>query len=355
MLNRRQAALVILLLGATIWIAPPARTALPERLSDEQFWTLIAQASEPGGTFRSDNLLSNELQLQHVIPELQRTVPPGRAYLGVGPEQNYTYIAALKPSIAFIVDIRRGNLNLHLLYKALFELSSDRADFVARLFSKPRPPGLTAESSAAEIFKAFWEIETDEAYYKRNVADVHRQLTDVRKLPLRSDDLQGIDAVYHAFYWYGPIIQYSTSMGGGSGNFPTYAQLMTATDAAGVPRSFLSSDEPFHFVRNLHLRNLIVPIVGDFAGPKAIRAVGEYLRRRNTPVAAFYLSNVEQYLGREGRHAAFLCGNAAVLPVDASSTFIRSIRDGNYSSYGLGLTSVLGNIVQETRNWECNG
>ena len=348
MLNRRQVVLGAMFVVVAVWLVPAARTELPERLTDEQFWSLITDSSEPGGTFRSDNLLSNEIQLQHVIPELQRSPGAGRAYLGVGPEQNFTYIAAIKPSIAFIIDIRRGNLNLHLLYKALFELSEDRAEFVSRLFSKKQPQGLTSRSSAAEIFSAFWDVETGEALYKENLAAIHRQLTKKRKLPLTDDDLRGIDAVYFAFYWHGPIIQYSSSMGGGGGNFPNYAELMTATDAAGVARGYLASEEHFAFVKNLHARNLIVPIVGDFAGTKAIRAVGRYLKGRDTTVAAFYLSNVEQYLGRDNRWDRF-CGNVLTLPLDAGSTFIRSIRDGNYYPNGTGLTSVLGNIASDTR------
>ncbi len=349
MLNRRQVVLGALLFAATVWLAPPARTALPDKLTDEQFWKLILESSESGGTFRSDNLLSNELQMQHVIPELIRTAPGGRAYLGVGPEQNFTYISVLKPSIAFIVDIRRGNLNLHLLYKALFELSVDRADFVSRLFSKKRPDGLSAGSTVMDIFRAFWDVETSEALYKANVAAIHAQLTKVRRLPLTAEDLSGIDAVYYAFYWYGPIIQYSTSMGGGGGNFPTYAQLMTATDGAGVPRSYLATEEQFAFVKDLHARNLIVPIVGDFAGTKAIRAIAKYLKGRDTMVGAFYLSNVEQYLGRQQGRADLFCANAATLPLDQTSTFIRSIRDGNYYGNGIGLASVLGNMVGDTR------
>lgn len=347
MLNRRQLVLGALLFVATVRLAPPARTALPDRLTDEQFWGLIADVSEPGGTFRSDNLLSNELQMQHVIPELVRTAPPGRAYLGVGPEQNFTYISHLQPAIAFIVDIRRGNLNLHLLYKALFELSPDRAAFVSRLFSKPRPAGLTADASAAEIFRAFWDVETAEALYRDNLAAVRAHLTRKRRLPLSADDLQGIEAVYHAFYWHGPIIRYSTVMGGGS-HFPTYAQLMTATDADGIPRSYLASEAQYTAVRNMHARNLIVPVVGDFGGPRAIRAVGRYLKKRGLTVGAFYLSNVEQYLGRERRWPLF-CHNAAALPVDGSSTFIRSIRDGHYYASRGGLTSVLGSMGEETR------
>jgi hypothetical protein len=348
MVNRRQVLHGALLLVVAVWLAPPVRTALPERLTDEQFWALITEASEPGGSFRSDNLLSNELQMQHVIPELIKTTPSGRAYLGVGPEQNFTYISALKPSIAFIIDIRRGNLNLHLLYKALFELSADRADFVSRLFSKKRPDGLTAASSAADIFKGYWDIETGETLYKQNIEAIRTYLTKTRKLPLSADDLHGIETVYYAFYWYGPIIQYSTSMGGGGGNFPTYAQLMTATDGNGVARGYLASEEQFAFLKSLHSRNLIVPIVGDFAGTKALRAIGKYLKERDTPVSAFYLSNVEQYLGREGRIDVF-CENVKTLPLDGSSTYIRSIRDGSYYANGTGLTSVLGNMAAETK------
>ena len=348
MINRRQFVQGALLVVVAVWLAPPVRTALPEKLTDEQFWSMIMDSSEPGGSFRSDNLLSNELQMQHVIPDLIKTAPPGRAYLGVGPEQNFTYIAAVKPSIAFIVDIRRGNMNLHLLYKALFELSADRAEFVSRLFSKKRPDGLTAASTAAEIFKGYWDIETGETLYKQNVEAIRNHLTKTRKLPLTAGDLRGIEAVYYAFYWYGPIIQYSTSMGGGGGNFPTYAQLMTATDSNGVARGYLASEEQFAFLKGLQSRNLIVPIVGDFSGTKALRSIGQYLKERDTPVSAFYLSNVEQYLGREGRMGPF-CENVLTLPLDGSSTFIRSIRDGNYYANGTGLTSVLGNMAAEAK------
>ena len=123
---------------------PPARAgagALPDSLSTSAFWALSTELSEPNGYFQSDNLVSNEIQFQRVIPDLTKSARAGRVYLGVGPEQNFSYIAALKPSMVFIVDVRRGNLQLHLMYKALFELSTDRADFVSRLFSKKRPAG----------------------------------------------------------------------------------------------------------------------------------------------------------------------------------------------------------------------
>ena len=121
--------------------APPA----PDKLTNDQFWSLSKEWSEEDGVFRSDNLLSNETSFQNIIPPLLKMAKQGRVYMGVGPEQNFTYIAALKPTMAIIIDIRHGNLDVHLMYKALFELSKDRVDFVSRLFSRERPDGLTNE------------------------------------------------------------------------------------------------------------------------------------------------------------------------------------------------------------------
>jgi len=125
----RVTALTPLFLAALIVSLAVARSLtigaeLPTKLSDGEFWSLIHDASEPGGTFPSDNFVSNESSFQVVIPRLRETVEPGGVYLSVGPDQNFTYIAALKPAVAFIVDIRRQNLLHHLLYKAF--LSPDR-------------------------------------------------------------------------------------------------------------------------------------------------------------------------------------------------------------------------------------
>src|SRR5713226_5850992 len=133
---------------------PVAADSLPSKLSDQEYWKLITDFSEPNGFFRSDNLLSNESYFQQVVPTLLNVTKTGRVYMGVGPEQNFTYIVAVKAAMVFIVDIRRGNLDLQLMYKALFELSADRAEFVSRLFARERSAGLTATSSATEIFDA---------------------------------------------------------------------------------------------------------------------------------------------------------------------------------------------------------
>jgi hypothetical protein len=325
-----------------------AAEQIPARLADQEFWALTASLSEPSGSFRSDNLLSNELRHQFVIPELKETAMPGRAYIGVGPEQNFTYIAALQPSIAFIVDIRRGNLQLHLMYKALFELSADRAEFVSRLFSRKQPDGLRATSTAAEIFAAYADVEASQVLYDRNLKAIEAQLSGRHGFGLSSEDLAGIEYVYRAFFRFGPAINYSSTEGvAAAGSYrPTYADLMATTDNDGRAHSYLASEEAFAAVKSLEAKNLVVPIVGDFAGPRALRAVGGWLKSKSAVVSAFYVSNVEQYLRVERVWGAF-CGNAARLPIDETSTFIRAGRGGRYARGGTAMTAELANMAAE--------
>jgi len=325
-----------------------AAEALPQRLSDQEFWRLVTDFSEPDGTFRSDNLLSNEVWLQYVIPDLLKAAKQNRVYMGVGPEQNFTYMTSLRPAMAFIVDIRRGNLDLHLVYKALLEMSADRAEFVSRLFSRARPSGLTTTSTAQEIFDAFAPVERSEALYNDNLKALRDLLMKKHGFALSDIDQSGLEYVYSAFSSFGPKIMYSST---GSGFFgggqrqPSYAELMTATDTDGVSRSYLATEENFRFLKDLEAKNLVVPLVGNFAGPKAIRSVGQYVKDKGGIVSAFYLSNVEMYLAQDGLTTAF-CRNVAALPLDAASTFIRSLRGGRYGQ-GFGLNSQLGPISEE--------
>jgi hypothetical protein len=297
---------------------------LPARLTNREFWALMTSLSEPDGNFRSDNLVSNEIKFQWVIPELQRRLKPGGVYIGVGPEQNFTYITALKSKIAFIVDVRRGNTDLHLMYKALFEIAADRADFVALLLSRQRPPGLTPKSTAAEIFGAFSTVDPNERMLNATLASIRNRLSTVHRFPMSGDDLSRIEAIFRVFYLAGTKIQYSPYGSFGGTTQPTYAELMAATDELGEARSFLASEAAFAFVKDLEQRNLIVPLIGDFGGPKTLRAIGSYARKRGATVSAFYVSNVEEYLG--GASARAFCASVAALPRTPDSVFIRAVR-----------------------------
>jgi hypothetical protein len=325
----------------------PGAVSVAKTLSDEEYWRITQDFSERAGTFQSDNLLSNERWFQHVLPPLVQKARQNRAYVGVGPEQNFTYIVALKPTLAFIVDIRRGNFDLHLIYKALFEMSADRAEFVSRLFSRPRPEGLTARSSVEEIFRAFSTVEATDTLYSRNMRSIVNQLTKTHQFALSSADILRMQHIFNAIYVYGPGIQYSSTQNAGRRvtREPTYADLMLATDQGGFEHSFLSTEEAFAYMKTFEAENRLIPLMGDFAGPKALRAVGHYLTETRGTVSAFYLSNVEEYLKQDGKMKSF-CANASTLPLDDTSTFIRSARTGT-PDFGFELVSELGSMTAD--------
>jgi len=290
-------------------------------MSDQEFWRLIESVSEPAGTFSvSDNFVSNE---PHVAENARWLNPAGGVYIGVGPEQNFSYIARLRPAMAFIIDIRRENLNLHLLYKALFEASTDRADFVSRLFSRPRPTDLGPTASVEEIFSRYAAVPASRELFSRNADRVRERLLKTHSLPLSPTDLAWIDRAFGAFYADGPEIQFWGSRAVDALR-PSYRQLMTTRDFTGQSRSFLASEEEFRFVKSLHSRNLIVPVVGDFGGPAALRRVGEYVRTHADVVSAFYGSNVGVYLNTEQTRA--FCKNLAGLPAASGAWFIERDR-----------------------------
>ena len=103
---------------------------------------------------------------------------------------------------------------------------------------------------------------------------------------------------------------------------------MESDDGRGQYRSYLANEENFEFVKSLEMRNLLVPVVGDFGGDKAIRAVARYLKSVDAIVSAFYLSNVEQFLVQDNKWDTF-CSSVATLPLDETSYFIRSGRGRN--------------------------
>ena len=98
---------------------------------------------------------------------------------------------------------------------------------------------------------------------------------------------------------------------------------MNTTDATGRNSSFLATEENYLYVREMQRKNLIVPLVGDFAGPAVIRNVGRYLAEHKATVGVFYISNVETYLSDPLKQTFY--ANVTALPVDSFSLFIRHI------------------------------
>jgi hypothetical protein len=327
--------------------APRPLGGVPARLADSTFWRLMTQYSEPWGTFRSENFVSNETSLQWVLPELSRRAPTGGVYMGVAPDQNFTYITALQPSIAFIIDIRHQNAIQHLMYKALIEMSKDRAEFLARLFSRAPLQGVDTTSSVSVLFEALRKQTPDSARYRDNLRAITDRLVGTHRFALIDSERTSLGCVYGAFFTQGPELNYSFSSecrnpgqygyggfggpGPGRGGFwmPTYQAMVAESDSAGKNWSYLGTESAFRVLKSMEERNLIIPLTGNFAGPLAVRAVGRWARDHGAKVTTFYLSNVEQYLFQQDEAHRFY-ENVATLPIDSTSMFIRSFAGGRF-------------------------
>ena len=205
--------------------------------------------------------------------------------------------------------------------------------------------------------QAYLVAPADSVLYRKNLATIKDQLVARHHFALTPDDLMGITYVYDAFFNAGPELNYSFSTGrqGRVGYFgrrmPSYAELMAESDALGMHRSYLASEDNYRTLRDLEESNLIVPIVGDFAGDKTLKAVGTYLKQHNATVTAFYTSNVEQYLFQQADDWRHFFTNVSMLPLDAKSTFIRAVfnymgfRDPSSGTPGPRSTTMLSPIL----------
>jgi hypothetical protein len=315
--------LALVAFPAAITAATPQKPS--EGLSAAEFSRIVREFSEEGGYFRSDNFTSNETSYLHIVDKLRQLGATGGAYIGVGPEQNFTYIAKVRPRIAFIVDIRRQAIIQHLMYKAVFHLSPTRAQFLSCLLSRPLPKEKTpaADASVNELLTYFSNAPADDKAYLANLSAIRKTIQEEFQFPLSETDQQSLEYVYKSFRDEGLEISYRMS-NFSNNSFPTLGEIIVGTDLNGKPGNFLAGSEDYNFVRDLHRRNLIIPVVGDFGGKKALAAVGDYLRKNGLTVTAFYTSNVEQYLFGSDSFAAF-ANNVKQLPITDRSLFIRAV------------------------------
>ncbi|HKO16974.1 MAG TPA: hypothetical protein VJU87_12095 [Gemmatimonadaceae bacterium] len=309
---------------------PPAGVAAPE----SSFARLVAQLSEPGGFFDSDNIISNETSYLQVLDAMRRIGVHGGAYIGVGPDQNFSYMAAVHPKVAFMLDIRRDNLLEHLFYKALFAMAHDRVEFLCLLFGKPMPVRRAAFANASIGTLVAYVDSTasrPESVEDARVAMEHR----IRHfgIPLSPADLETIDRIREAFVRDSLGIRFSSLGRAPRPYHPTYRQLLLEHDRAGHEASYLAHEDAFQLVKGMEDRNLVIPVVGNAAGDHAMRAIAALVAQRGEVVSALYISNVEQYLFRDGGFDAF-AENVRALPHDGRSVIIRSYF--GYGGFGMG-------------------
>jgi len=322
----RRAAIALFSVSAGLALVQGVRSPQAQPATSSAFAALIERLSESGGDFGGDNLISNEQSYLHVMPALEQARVTGGAYVGVGPDQNFSYIAQVRPDIAFIIDIRRDNLLLHLLFKALFASSSTRVEYLCGLTARPPPPQVDTwrDASVSKIVSYVDATPPVASATAQQAAERLDRMIEHFGVPLTAMDWTTIHAFHQAFVDRGLSLVFQVRGQGIRDYYPTLRQLLLETDLRGRQLSFLAVESGFQFVRALEQRDLIVPVVGDVSGPKAMRAIGDAMTARGTPLSAFYISNVEFYLYRDGRFPAFV-ENLAHLPRTDRSTMIRSV------------------------------
>lgn len=289
----------------------------------------VRDLSEPPGYFDTDNLISNEGSYLHVIPALTDGGVGGGAYIGVGPDQNFSYIARIRPSVAYLVDIRRDNQLLHLLFKALFDMAPTRVEYLSLLTGRAPPPAALRQKDLALPEVIAW---VDRAGPADRLAI--RQQVDVRLrtygVPLSLEDLTTIARFHGEFMDEGLGLQFRSHGRSPNYYYPTLRALLMATDRAGRRWSYLDTEDAYVFVRGLHARHAVIPVVGDLSGPHAMKAIGAELRAAGQSLSAIYVSNVEDYLYRGRRFGAYV-ENLSRLPRLPGAMVIRSIFRGGPS------------------------
>ena len=191
-----------------------------------------------------------------------------------------------------------------------------------------------ADAPLDEILNFIANISADEETYAKNLASLRKTIEENFQFSLSPEDYASLDYVYRNFGGWGFDVGFDSGRRRGRrfSRFPNLRQLLAMRDLDGEQGSFLAGTKDYDFVRSMHRRNLIIPVVGDFSGKKALAAVGDYLRKRKMTVSVFYVSNVEIVLLDWGSYAQFsdFAKNVKNLPTDERSLLLRS----TFSYYG---------------------
>lgn len=295
----------------------------------DTFASRVAALSEPGGYFNTDNLISNERSYLHVAPQLRALSTQAAVngvYIGVGPDQNFSYIAQLKPSMAILIDIRRDNMLLHLLFKAIFAEARTRADYLALLTGRPAPQEHAAyEKKSLEDIVAW--VDAFPRPPEPGISRLRARVMDTIAgfgVSLSFEDRMTIDTFHRRFINEGLSLRFNTTGRAPQADYPNYRDLLLERDLQGRQQSFVATEADFLYMKELQRRGMVIPIVGDLAGATALPAVARFLTGSNRKVTAFYTSNVEQYLFQNGSFGRFV-ENLGRLPHQPASVIVRSI------------------------------
>src|SRR5688572_23430354 len=252
---------------------------------DTSFAGTVARLSEAPGYFDSDNLISNETSYLHAVAHLRSGQVTGGAFVGVGPDQSFSYIAAIKPSVAFMIDIRRDNMLMHLMFKALFQRSSNRLEYLARWTGRVVPPDVRSWDNASidSILVRIDSLPVDTAG-----TETDSILATVRRygVPLQLSDSSNIRRFHGEFVGQGLDLRFTSTGRAPRYYYPTLRQLILERDLSGTRASYLATEAGWRIVKDLESRDRIIPVVGNLAGHQAFPAIGREVAARGERVSA---------------------------------------------------------------------
>ncbi len=321
---KRSRVAFVAFVAPVVFVAFVAISCFRQPSTPPPYHELIEELSEEGGYFDTDNLISNETAYVQVVEDLEAE---GGAYIGVGPEQNFHYIGRLRPSWAFIVDIRYDNMLHHLLLNALLASSPTPIDYLCGLFSRRcETPRETHDFEA--LVASVEAAPPDDDLYRSNLESILDHVDNVLEVTLSEEDRHRIEFIYRSYFDEQLDLRFRSYGRGPMPHHPTYGRLLSSRSLAGGPGHFLSRPDDYAHVRGLAESGRLIPVVGDFAGEGAIRRIAQFVEGQDEVVTAFYVSNVEFYLMRNGVFPTYV-DNVRSLPRSESAQFIRA-----YFSYG---------------------
>jgi hypothetical protein len=234
--------------------------------------------SEPGGYFGSDNLVSNELSYQQRPHQTESDERLGGAYLGVGPDQNFTYNRRDQAANRVHARYQARHLLQHLLFKAIFGMAHNRVEYLCLLFGRPLPPRAREWNgkSIRELTDYVDRTPSNPKLIERTRLEIQRRAASYG-LPLSDRDRESINEVYQAFCTSGLEVRYTIRDRPSGRFFPPYRELLLEKDLEGHQRNYLAAEANFQFIKKMQDRNLIIPVTGDLSGSRALRAIGQYL------------------------------------------------------------------------------
>ncbi len=313
----------------------------------------------PSTDYALDCFVSSEVGYNEVLARCQPvSATPNGAYLGVGPDQNYTYIGALRPRLAVILDARLDNLLEHLVFKLAFSQARDPLDYLCLLFGRRRPAAPAAAADAKALVAQLHAQPLDEdqaASFSAFVLQAFRARW--------SQDSKALSRVKRLL---GELVRRQLKVTSVSerclanlDKIPDFEEVITATTPEGFNFHYLTDAERFGYVKALHGQDAIVPLLGNVVSPRGIAAARSVVEAAGLTLSAVYLSNLEEFLlqryiiaedrivarpnpkgafeGAPGRSWHELLDQLSALPCDDDAVLIRFYFPGEHRGRRLGV------------------